>query len=171
MTLTDTATATIDGVYRYDLRRTWDTTQPLTLFVMLNPSTGNDIDDDHTIRRCRHYAKRQGAGGLIIVNLYALRSSTPTVLLRHRDPIGPHNDGHLARWLAATEVATTIAAWGTHRSAERREPDLIELAEAAGRPLHSLGTNRNGSPCHPLYLRNDAPLEPYFTPRYTRARP
>ena len=39
-------------IYRYALWRTWDESKPKVLFVGLNPSTADEIQDDPTIRRC-----------------------------------------------------------------------------------------------------------------------
>ncbi len=37
-----------DGLYRYSLERTWDEDKPTVLFVCLNPSTADAVEDDAT---------------------------------------------------------------------------------------------------------------------------
>jgi hypothetical protein len=38
--------------YRYELRRVWDESAPLVLFIGLNPSTADGSSDDNTSRVC-----------------------------------------------------------------------------------------------------------------------
>ncbi|MCL6601225.1 MAG: DUF1643 domain-containing protein, partial [Alicyclobacillus macrosporangiidus] len=40
--------AVIDGPYRYSLVREWEEGRPRVLFIMLNPSTADDAEDDNT---------------------------------------------------------------------------------------------------------------------------
>lgn len=149
--------------YRYRLGRNWGEGwgAPVT-FVMLNPSTADAQQDDPTIRRCVGFAKAWGFGRLVVVNLYALRSTDPKGLWRADDPIGPDNDDHLseAAWVAARDDAPIIAAWGANAKPDR-------VAEVLALPhmdrLTALGVTKAGAPRHPLYLRADAFPEPWRT--------
>ena len=67
--------------YRYSLTRIWDEDKPNVMFVMLNPSTADEKNDDPTIRRCINFAKDFGAGGIYVVNLFPLRATNPNELL------------------------------------------------------------------------------------------
>lgn len=84
--------------YRYVLERKWQPELPGVLFVALNPSTADGQHDDPTVRRCVGFARSWGFGKIVIANLFALRSSHPSVLLIDVDPIGPENDW----WRAVT---------------------------------------------------------------------
>ncbi len=66
--------------YRYALWRTWDESKPFAMFVGLNPSTADELEDDPTIRRCINFSKLWGYGGLCMVNLFAYRATDPTAL-------------------------------------------------------------------------------------------
>src|SRR5438045_2493886 len=46
-------------------------------FVMLNPSTADDTNDDPTIRRCKGFAASWGFSDLIVVNTNPMRSTNP----------------------------------------------------------------------------------------------
>lgn len=138
-----------DGVYRYRLGRNWGD-GPTDVWIMLNPSTADATRDDPTIRRCIGFSKRWGAGGLVVVNLYALRSTDPAALLTHPDPVGPDNDETLVMAGAHAELTggRAIAAWGTHPATAHRAVAAYALAG----PLWCLGTTRSGAPRHPLYV-------------------
>ncbi len=82
--------------YRYALWRRWSDAPPV-LFVMLNPSTADESQDDPTIRRCISFAKQWGHGGIIVGNLFAFRSPYPNDLQTAADPIGPENNLWLER--------------------------------------------------------------------------
>ena len=57
-TMTGDAILSDDRVYRYMLERTWDCRKERVLFVMLNPSTADEKEDDPTITRCLGFATR-----------------------------------------------------------------------------------------------------------------
>lgn len=156
-----------DGVYRYTLTRVWNVSQPLAMFVMLNPSTADAELDDPTIRRCKSFAAREGCGGLVVVNLFALRATDPAELKRHPDPVGPDNVAYLTQALSRNP-AVVIAAWGAHRfaAAQARAVSTSLARQLANRrmQLKCLGTTKSGHPRHPLYVRGTAPLITYRPP-------
>lgn len=144
------------GLYRYRLTREWSDTAPLP-FVMLNPSTADADLDDPTIRRCMGFARREGAGGIVVVNQFAFRATDPDALRTAADPHGPENDAALAE--AAREAAAAgmpiVCAWGTHGGRSNRH---ITIIQASGVRLVCLGVTKDGHPRHPLYVRGDQPL-------------
>lgn len=150
------------GTYRYRLWRRWND-RPVCCFVMLNPSTANAEQDDPTIRRCIGYARGWGFGGLDVVNLFAFRATDPASLLAAHDPIDPENDRHLRE--AAWDAGAVVCAWGAYGRYLGRSEAVCEMLDAAGIPLRALKVTRGGEPGHPLYLRNDARLVPYSSPR------
>lgn len=144
----ETATADIRGEYRYTLTRVWNSTVPMITFVLLNPSTADAVQLDPTLRRCVGFSKREGFGGMTILNLYAFRATDPRVMLAAPDPVGPDNDRVLAE-----ATGMVVAGWGTNAAPERVTQALALLP-----PLHALGVTRDGHPRHPLYVPRDEPL-------------
>jgi len=142
------ATADIRGEYRYTLTRVWDPALPLITFVLLDPSTADAVQLDPTLRRCVGFAKREGHGGMVILNLYAFRTKDPKVMMTATDPVGPDND----RVLAGV-TGTVVAGWGTNADSARVTRALALLPR-----LHALGVTKYGHPRHPLYVPADAPL-------------
>lgn len=156
------------GTYRYRLTRVWDAARPRMVFIMLNPSTADAIENDPTIVRCMNRARREGCGSIDVVNLFALRSTDPKALPPHPDPVGPENDYHLLSVLTMIP-RYVVAAWGANRFARPRAAHvqalLADPLAEIRRGLSCLAANKDGSPKHPLYVRADARLAPYRGPR------
>jgi hypothetical protein len=147
------------GTYRYELRRTWDERPPVG-WIMLNPSTADASEDDPTIRRCMAYARTWGHGGIVVRNLYALRSTDPRALKTHPNPVGPENARYLLR---CAGDPYTVCAWGNNA-----DPfDVawyIDMYVAPMADLRYLALTKAGQPAHPLYLKGDL-LPQKFTRR------
>jgi len=150
-----------DGKYRYKLSRCWTPGSDRAVWIMLNPSTADAVEDDATIRRCISFAKQWGCGGIEVYNLFALRSPHPTRIEIVDDPVGPDND----RWLSAAARTTgiVIAAWGacnTPLQLKRANEVIKFLVRDRHVFLSTLGLTKGGQPRHPLYVRNDTRLSP-----------
>jgi hypothetical protein len=132
--------------YRYALWRTWDESKPFAMFVGLNPSTADEIEDDPTIRRCINFASSWGFGGLCMTNLFAYRATDPNAMFAEKDPVGPEND----KWIIslAKEAGILVAAWGNDGVYLGRSKQVQKILP----PLHCLKLNKSGEPSHPLYL-------------------
>lgn len=142
------------GQYRHSLTRKWGP-GPTCVFIMLNPSTADAVEDDPTIRRCIGFAQREGCGSLEVVNLFGFRATSPADLKRAADPVGRWNDQYL---YAAVKFATgpVIAAWGAHGAWMDQSRKVRQMLRT--KPLKCLGLTKAGEPKHPLYLPGDAPL-------------
>lgn len=147
------------GQYRYTLTRRWDH-GPMAWWVMLNPSTADAMLDDPTIRRCASFSRREGAGAMTVVNLYALRATDPADLARHREPRGEGNlDLLVGVSYKAREGELVVVAWGAHPMAEKGSGNVNKMFAAAG--AKCLGRTKAGHPRHPLYVKGDQPLVPW----------
>lgn len=135
------------GLYRYTLRRAWGNGL-IVAFVGLNPSTADAREDDPTIRRCTRFARDWGFDGMVMLNLFALRSTDPHGLLGVDDPVGPGNDAVIAAIAQAS--AMVVGAWGAFPLAKSRAADVVELV--GGAKFAVLGTTKDGQPRHPLYM-------------------
>lgn len=150
--------------WRYTLVREWDHLLPKLLFVLLNPSTADEFQDDRTNRRGIDYALQWGFGSVVFVNLFAIRSPDPDVIRKVRDPIGPGNDRHIIdQWQKADEI---VCGWGTKGRYLNRDAEVCAMF---GRSLYCLGTNDDGTPKHPLYLKANLKPKPYSHEGITQA--
>ena len=135
-----------DRIYRYALWRTWDDSLPKVLFIGLNPSTADEVQDDPTIRRCIRYAQDWGYGGYIMGNIFGYRSTDPKKLKTVNDPIGSDNNYWLKKLHKEAEL--TIGAWGNHGKLLDRGEEIVNLIDN----LYCLKITKEGQPSHPLYL-------------------
>lgn len=156
------ATISPCGTYRYWLERSWaDTGKGFVNFIMLNPSTADAEKDDATIRKCIGFAKRWGYDGLHVVNLFALRSTSPNALYSHPDPVGPENDTYIRAGVMSAEK--TIIAWGAHGKIMGRADKVLPMLDR----VEALVFNADDSPRHLLYVPYE--IVPY--PMNTRSHP
>ncbi|MFK4765340.1 DUF1643 domain-containing protein [Desulfobaculum sp. SPO524] len=143
------------GQYRYELRRIWNSSKPLALFICHNPSTADHATDDRTSKRCINYAKDWGYGGLLMGNLFAFRSTDRTALRHTPDPVGPENDYHLRRMI--NEASITICAWSCYNVPLKRDLEVIKFIPS---PM-CLKINPKGRPYHPLMQKKTLTPIPY----------
>lgn len=142
------------GRYRYALWRFWDMGAEALPILMLNPSTADASKDDPTIRRCVGFAKREGYGGIVVVNLFGWRATDPKALPTEADAIGPDNEAIVA---AITQRRPVLCAWGAFADARARF--VRNALESRGSTLLCLGKTKDGAPRHPLYVKGDQPFE------------
>jgi hypothetical protein len=145
-----------DRVHRYQLWRRWAPDGGRVAFICLNPSTADETTDDPTVRRCIQFAKDWGFSAFCMLNLFAFRSTDPKAMLAHPDPIGPDNKRTILK--VANSVHRVVAAWGNHGHHLGQHAWALETVPN----LYCLRQNKDGSPCHPLYL--PASLLPYPMP-------
>jgi hypothetical protein len=145
--------------YRYALTRIWDPEGPKAVFVMLNPSTATEVQNDPTVERCERRARALGFGGFRVVNIFAFRATDPQVMRSQTDPVGPGNDEAIAE--AAAWGDRVICAWGSHGTHRARGAQVEALLRALQRPLFHLGLTQAGAPKHPLYISYDVQPEPW----------
>lgn len=151
------ATISACQTYRYALTRIWGP-GPRACWIMLNPSTADANLDDPTIRRCRTFSERKGCGSLVVVNLFALRSTNPAVLRSHPFPVGPEWREHFEAAIRHAD-GPIVAAWGAQPGIDDQVATAMGVLRDASRIVVCLGRTKDGSPRHPLYVRGDTELE------------
>ena len=136
--------------YRYALTRIWDPSGKKVAFVMLNPSTATEVQNDPTVERCERRARALGFGAFRVCNIFAWRDTDPRKMRAASEPIGEHNNQAITD--ACYWADTVVAAWGTHGEHRSRGPSVEQIMRKAGKPLHHLGLSKAGHPKHPLYI-------------------
>jgi hypothetical protein len=152
-----------DRKYRYTLYRDWPMAdgeerqgcghaRACVMFIGLNPSTADEVNDDPTIRRCRGFAKSWGYGAMFMLNLFAFRATDPLEMMKAVDPVGQDND----HWLVehARSATIVVAAWGRRGEYQQRDKAVLKLIGK----IHQIG--KAEYPRHPLYLKSNLlPIE------------
>lgn len=159
-----------DDRFRYVLGRTWNDPwwerylhRPLWVFGMLNPSKAR-IDDDPSVRKCVGFARRGGAGGIMVVNMLAYSATDPRDMVAAWrsgvNVVGEHNEAAL-QWALSRPalLGRHIAAWGKIPPRLRSVSQGARVLFESTRP-DCFGLNGDGSPRHPLMLGYDTPLVP-----------
>ena len=147
------ATFSRDEVYRYDLKRLWvPQAQPL-IICMLNPSTADHEVLDPTVTRCINFANRLNFGGVIVLNLFALRSTLPKEMMLFKgDPVGEYNYHYWKSTLLLYRPSYVLCAWGVYGGFNNQDVVFMKLLKELRIPAKCLALTKTGFPRHPLYL-------------------
>lgn len=142
-----------DERYRYVLWRLWERHRGACTFVMLNPSVADEKLPDPTVTKCVGFARRWGFGAVIVVNLFALRSTLPEVLKKAQDPTGPHNAHFVKRVLDSRWTKRLVLAWGNEGALHARDEAFMVVNEQREmyclQPPNKSALTRLGAPRHP----------------------
>lgn len=145
--------------YRYLLTRVWGP-GPRALFIMLNPSTATEVQNDPTVERCERRARALGFGAFRVTNIFAFRATDPRVMRAAPDPVGPDNDAAILDSLPWADAV--ICAWGNHGAHLDRGAKVGKLLWDSGVALAHLGMTGQGQPRHPLYVSYDQKPLPWL---------
>ena len=144
--------------YRYLLTRVWGS-GPKALFIMLNPSTATEVQNDPTVERCERRARALGFGSFRVTNIFAYRATDPQVMRSVADPVGPDNDA--AIWRSLDWADQVICAWGNHGLHMGRGAQVRAMLRDSGARLFHLGLTGQDQPRHPLYVGYDQQPQPW----------
>ncbi|WP_308102509.1 DUF1643 domain-containing protein [Paraburkholderia madseniana] len=150
------------GRYRPLLTRRWAEGDSFALWIGMNPSTATGEVDDPTVRREWNYTRvRLGVSAYVKANVMDYRATDPKALLE--PGIEPQSESNQNTILEqARNARYVVLAFGTLTKAQRRyASELVTALEAEGIPLFCLGFTADGSPRHPLYVKQDSPLVPF----------
>lgn len=142
--------------------------------IGINPSTAEPDHLDNTLKSVQRIALAGGYDSFLMFNVYAQRATDPDAMERTCNPL-LHRENMAAfdYVLSLSEAPAVWAAWGA--IIEKRGylldclRDMIAIGEKRGARWFSAGPiSKKGHPHHPLYLRKDAPLEPFDIDAYCR---
>ena len=140
------------GRYRYELSEVWDTTKPLVMWLLMNPSVAGMSYSDPTLRRTGDFSRAWGYGGQLVGNVCAYRATDKSKLLEVADPVGSENDAALLSM--AVRAAIVVLAHGVlpNPLLRLRSSEIADKLVNSGVSLNILRQAKIGTPMHPLYL-------------------
>jgi hypothetical protein len=151
-----------DRTHRFTLFRYWGNPEDYACGISMNPSgAAEDVSDstvDGMVRRAREH---WGVGAYYQLNVMSIRGTYSSELAKTAVVNLPENDEWIRR--IAPKARFVVVSWGNPGHDSGRGPAvqaiLREVCDST--KVFCFGTNKNGSPVHPLYRRHDAPLVPY----------
>jgi len=131
---------------RYFLKREWDNSKGLLLYIMLNPSVADEIKDDPTIRRLINFTKKFDYGGFLVGNIFTKITPNPKEVDKSR---GMTNKNFKELLKLINKVDEVVYAWGNSTDEPKELKYLVKSPKCFGK-------NFNGTPKHPLYLPSNS---------------
>ncbi|HTN63181.1 MAG TPA: DUF1643 domain-containing protein [Devosia sp.] len=132
-----------------------------SLFIGMNPSTADANVNDPTCAREWTFSLREGFSGMAKGNVGDYRATNPKALLA--PGVVASSPANLPSLLQAAKGASLVVLCHgkLNRALVKPAQEIVAALCAHDIKLMCFGTNADGSPKHPLYLRLDTPLVPY----------
>jgi len=142
--------------------------------VGINPSTAVPNRLDNTVKSVERIALGNGYDSFLMFNVYAQRATDPDTMEHTCNPALHRENLQALEYLLSLNPRPAVwAAWGA--IIEKRKYlaqcllDEIALGRRYGAQWFTAGPiSKKGHPHHPLYLRKDAPLDPFDPAKYCR---
>ena len=152
------------GKYRYRLDRQIALVGKSIAYFGINPSTADAIDNDPTVRKWIGFSELQGAGRMIVGNVFEYRSKDVKDLLL--DPLPAFSlvhQGYLKQIIGDADVL--VPCWGSRtkvpKELRHHFDNVLGLLLSSGKPVLHFGCTKSGDPLHPLFLSYTTPLKPW----------
>lgn len=158
--------------YRYILGTRGE--NPL-ICIGINPSTAKPDDLDNTLKSVERTARFNGYDSFIMFNVYAQRATNPNDMDSCNNEF-LHNENMKAfRYiLSSYKEGNTPAVWAAWGTIIEKRPylincvkEMIEIGNEFGAEWFTVGKRSlKGHPHHPLYLKNNSPVEKFDIENY-----
>ena len=143
--------------------------------IGVNPSTAKPEELDNTLKSVSRIAAANGYDSWVMCNVYAQRATRPEDMDRACNPL-LHAENlkafeYVLSHVGAGRRPAVWAAWGAVIEKRPYLPacvaDFVELGRRYGAQWWKAGAvSKAGHPHHPLYLKKDAPTEPFDVEGY-----
>ncbi len=162
------------GSYRWILKRELLKGEKTIVFIGLNPSKGNSVNNDRTLIRIIKFCSKWNYKIIYIINLFGLISKSPLQLLKVSDPVGDYNDlvtfQVLEFWSKNVNCHLWLG-WGDKGKINKRDLKVLQKIKefsnlnvkeySPSKRLFCLGLSKKGNPRHPLYMPNESFLRQF----------
>ena len=149
-----------DGRHRTLMRRWIGDTFPerYILFIGMNPSTADAMVNDPTCAREWTFAQREGFDAMVKANVGDYRATHPKMLLEEGVIASSPANLPAIREQAKGAARVILCHGKLNKALVPAGQALVQALTEDGIDLWCFGTNADGSPKHPLYLKGDTPL-------------
>ena len=146
--------------------------------IGINPSTARPDDLDNTLKSVERTAKFNGFDSFIMFNVYAQRATDPKTMDCDFNEYLHNENMNAFRYILSSygegNKPAVWAAWGT--IIEKRPylvdcvREMIEIGNDFDAKWYSVGKRSvKGHPHHPLYLKNNSPIEDFDIEAYVNS--
>ncbi len=158
--------------YRYILGTRGE--NPL-ICIGINPSTAKPDDLDNTLKSVERTAKFNGYDSFIMFNVYAQRATDPkTMDISFNSQLHNENMNAFRYVLSSYSEGNKPAVWAAWGTIIEKRPylidcvrEMIEIGNDYGAKWYTVGKRSvKGHPHHPLYLKNNSPVEDFDIESY-----
>ncbi len=160
--------------YRWILKKELLSGYKTIVFVGLNPSKANSINNDKTLTRIINFCLKWKYKNIYVINLFGLISKLPSKLSESIDPVGENNNLITLKVLdfwRKNIYCDLWLGWGDQGQLYDRDLIVLELIrnfselesnqKKYSRRVFSLGLSKKGNPRHPLYMPKKSLLKPF----------
>ncbi|MGO4889569.1 DUF1643 domain-containing protein [Anaerobacillus sp. MEB173] len=142
---------------RYLLNCSWDAGKPSVTYIMFNPSEGNELVADATLRRSANFAKRWGYGSMNVVNLFSQISKNPKDVAIPSLSEKVRNERYIMK--AVSDSECVIFSWGKLVKDHQDMVEEVTKLVPAEKQFCIKKTEDGLYPRHPLFLpKNYKPI-------------
>ncbi|WP_292042798.1 MULTISPECIES: DUF1643 domain-containing protein [unclassified Brevundimonas] len=149
-----------DSRHRPLMRRWLGDTFPdrYLMFIGMNPSTADATVNDPTCAREWTFTQREGFDAMVKANVGDYRATHPKMLLEPDVVVSSPANLPTIREQAKGAARVILCHGKLNKALVPAGQALVQALTEDGIDLWCFGTNADGSPKHPLYLRSDTPL-------------
>lgn len=154
------AVFSVDGRHRPLMRRWLGDTFPdrYLMFIGMNPSTADATVNDPTCAREWTFTQREGFDAMVKANVGDYRATHPKMLLEPDVVVSSPANLPTIREQARGAARVILCHGKLNKALVPAGQALVQALTEDGIDLWCFGTNADGSPKHPLYLKGDTPL-------------
>ena len=146
--------------------------------IGINPSTAAPNDLDNTLKSVERIALHNGFDSFIMFNVYAQRATRPNDMDRTRNEVLHRENMRAFDYILSLQAGDHPAVWAAWGNLVEQRAylkdclrDMVSLGKQHGAQWYSCGAvSKKGHPHHPLYLRQDSPLDPFDMEEYLTER-
>ena len=144
-----------DMNHRYIIRKEWDKNKPKATIIMINPSSANEVEIDHTTMNVINNLNRLEYGAVDITNLFSLICPKISYRKSIGELVEDENDIYIEKSCLKSDIV--IVAWGSIGEGSKkitgRQEELLEKLKPFRNKMYVICDPYRSIPMHPLCPR------------------